>query len=368
MEKIATKLKTSPLFALSLGGKEISHSNFWEWLINIDIDTIHPFIEIFIPKFYENKNKFLEVKREEGHRDLTIYYQSSSGENRVVFIENKLKSIPTSEQLKNYVSNWKNKKFKFEYGILTGINQTLSESNWKFLSYSCIAKRINNILRNINLESENSNIIRLYSKDISNIQKLIEYQVSIDEEKYTYIAPSYLENVKLGDVYLKYKANEMKNYILQQFEKDSFLQTKWGMPKVGASFNNKKSTISIVYTQIINNEELGIIGVQIEGNQCRMHCGFNSIEYKYNDVNRFFSDMKKLGFLEKYNKTIGKIRNKETRLTKEFGRYTDKKTKGVHIYQYWNLEKEYDFSALYEEIKKELLIAKQIIDDGFSYL
>lgn len=366
MKKIAEKLKKSPLFALSLGAKEISHSNFWEWLINIKIDGIHPFVEIFIPEFYQNKNEFVEVKREEGHRDLTIYFKSND-EKKVVFVENKLKSIPTSEQLKKYVSNWKNKKHKFDYGILTGINKTFDEPNWEFLSYSEIAERINNILKNINLESIESDIISLYSQDISNIHTLIEHQISTDEKKYTYLAPKHLEEIKLGDVYLKYRASELKNYILQEFKKNKDLNTSWGMPKVEASFNNKKPTISVVYRQIINDEELGVIGIQIEGNQFRMICGFNSTRHKYNDENQFFLDMKRFGFLETYNKTVGKIRNKKTRLTKEFGKYKNKTTQGVYIYQYWNLEGDYDFSALYKEIASELRNAKKIIKKGFSY-
>ena len=30
------KLKNSPVFALTLGAKELCHSNFWKWLIDKD--------------------------------------------------------------------------------------------------------------------------------------------------------------------------------------------------------------------------------------------------------------------------------------------------------------------------------------------
>ena len=51
-------LKKSPLFALTLGSKELAHSNFWEWLINLEIDGKHPYVELFIEDFDEKVFNF----------------------------------------------------------------------------------------------------------------------------------------------------------------------------------------------------------------------------------------------------------------------------------------------------------------------
>lgn len=91
------ELEKSPLFALSLCGKELAHSNFWEWLIKLEDNKKHPFIEV-LQGFYKNNYVFTGVKREENHRDITIHYKDGNVEKCFV-IENKLKSIPTIEQL-----------------------------------------------------------------------------------------------------------------------------------------------------------------------------------------------------------------------------------------------------------------------------
>jgi len=36
-------LKDSPLYAMSLGGRELFHSNFWAWLIREDTQFINVF-------------------------------------------------------------------------------------------------------------------------------------------------------------------------------------------------------------------------------------------------------------------------------------------------------------------------------------
>ena len=52
INKKMDELKESPLFALSLCGKELAHSNFWKWLIyKIDDNGKQPFVEVFIPDF-----------------------------------------------------------------------------------------------------------------------------------------------------------------------------------------------------------------------------------------------------------------------------------------------------------------------------
>ena len=42
------KLKASPVFALTLGAKELCHSNFWKWLIDKDKN----FAKIFFNEIY----------------------------------------------------------------------------------------------------------------------------------------------------------------------------------------------------------------------------------------------------------------------------------------------------------------------------
>ena len=88
IEEQLQRLNRSPLFAISLSGKELSHSNFWAWLLEQEVEENHPFIEVFIPDFYQNECTFISVEREKKHVDLTITYKNKANETKVLIIEN----------------------------------------------------------------------------------------------------------------------------------------------------------------------------------------------------------------------------------------------------------------------------------------
>ena len=70
IEEQLQRLNRSPLFAISLSGKELSHSNFWAWLLEQKVEGNHQFIEVFIPNFYQKGCTFVSVEREKKHVDL----------------------------------------------------------------------------------------------------------------------------------------------------------------------------------------------------------------------------------------------------------------------------------------------------------
>ena len=107
-------LATSPMFKLSLSSKELFHSNFLEWLSNVDQEA---FKRLILGMAGINKYNWPEVwrvKREYNNFDLCIvaydqFYNNDIEEIddnedfRILFvIENKVKSIPYKEQLERY--------------------------------------------------------------------------------------------------------------------------------------------------------------------------------------------------------------------------------------------------------------------------
>lgn len=362
------QLKQSPLFALSLGAKELSHSNFWAWLINIKVNNKNPFIEVFDTNFYKNGYKFEKVLREKGKRDLTIYYLYEN-QTKALFIENKLKSIPTKEQLNKYIDNFKDKKCEFGGGILTGIEKIIENQYWKFLSYQDIAVRMENIVNKLEklkaLKEYEVKIIKNYILDIKAISKIIKESVKETNGKYTFnIKSSYLSEIKLDDIVLKYIGNKLSLHIKKEIGKE--YASSWGMPEIECTFHNKNATIDIFYKEKRNNEYLGSIGVQIEGKEFRLHCAPRSSQSIYANPQELFSKMKEVGYLEEYNQEK-KIRNKETSLTIKYRSFNIRDTQTTHIYQYWNLSDNINYEDLIEFIKEELNRAKHIIDSGFTY-
>lgn len=110
-------LKTSAMFKLSLSSKELFHSNFLEWLSNVDQEAFKGLILDMagIEEDYEWPNVW-RVKREYNNFDLCVVaynqdqYKNKEDERidddddfRILFvIENKVKSIPYKEQLERY--------------------------------------------------------------------------------------------------------------------------------------------------------------------------------------------------------------------------------------------------------------------------
>ena len=103
-----SKLKNSPVFSMSLGSKELFHSNFWAYLM--EQEEGKEFIRFFFNDI--DINSELKIKREDKKRDLVVY---SDGKEYV--IENKIKSYPRREQLEKY-----SRETNVERGVITGIS------------------------------------------------------------------------------------------------------------------------------------------------------------------------------------------------------------------------------------------------------
>lgn len=123
---VLEKLEKSSMFQLSLGSKELFHSNFLYWLSLVNWDA---FIKVMhglakVEKFwwedcYSQNN--VKVRRESSNFDLSIYVKANI-ENLnevepwipVLVLENKMKSLPRHDQLKEYTAKafneWRQKK------------------------------------------------------------------------------------------------------------------------------------------------------------------------------------------------------------------------------------------------------------------
>ncbi len=131
IDNILDRLEQSSMFHLSLGSKELFHSNFLYWLSIVDRDA---FLSVMhglakVEKFwwedsYSQDN--IEVRRESRNFDLSIYVKTytekrKKGEIRevetwipVLVLENKMKSMPRHDQLQEYTAKafneWRQKK------------------------------------------------------------------------------------------------------------------------------------------------------------------------------------------------------------------------------------------------------------------
>ena len=116
--------------------------------------------------------------------DLTITYKNKANETEVVIIENKIKSIPTKEQLIRYEEDLGKKELPIK-GILTGLYASLDIKElgkWSFLSYQEIAKRIMTILE-LHATMDFADYIKQYAEDIEVLYDLFQSKMEQNKGK-----------------------------------------------------------------------------------------------------------------------------------------------------------------------------------------
>lgn len=333
------RLKKSPVFSMSLGSKELFHSNFWAYLM--EQEECKEFIKFFFKDIEDCSD--VEIEREDKNRDLVIY-----SKNKEYVIENKIKSYPDRSQLERY-SNETN----LEQGVITGINEPPFElpKKWSFISYH----EISSFLKTINLKDKYlQSVITDYCDVLDSINDLMDFSLKETTGRLSYWSDNIkqLYKVRLMDVFRKNKADdfiqtcEELRILTEQEIKDL---REWTF-HISRSFHNGKSTISFELQKGTGDNYKGQIGVQIEDNQFRLFLGLPK-----GSVDNIF----KIGIEQKwFDETFDKKNRREifghpTTMSKNPCSYS-----GRWVYQYfdtWNdrVEPKIDIQS-YDEIKKQV--------------
>ena len=373
-------LKNSLIYQMSLGARELYHSNLWAWLIEMD----HRYANAFIPK--EKSNEFsnynvVGVDREYSHRDLIIWLEDNNKNKYYIVIENKIKSLPTLGQLKKYSENIN--KDTLLFGLLTGIveNKYLvlpkeikqdgkdKGYSWYFLDYERIANNIKRITDEITSDNEiikdKANIIYEYVKVVETINLLLKDNLNKNPNKLIYNNDLSDKYINLNDIALKLKGNDFYNELfnhIEEFEKIGKELEPYGFVLwTNIEFNNGKVTIDVRFSsRDRDNSHYLLMGVQIESNQYRLvaeMAGNKSQEEVY--------DYYKDGWFDDNYQKDKTILGKITSFTPRQGKYNSYKTKNyTFIYQYYDIcekNKNLDYNALIDNIKSDLIKAKNLL-------
>ena len=286
MKNYYEKLEENPLFQMSLGSKELFHSNFLYWLY---IKYPNYFGEIFQKLSgneelgtFKNKIKNGEKERNACSRetkniDLTIEY-----ENDIIYVENKVKSNASQNQLKDYKDKLNGKNKKPGVFLFLGLNQPtfFKENNeyegWKYISYDDLKKQIKKrIPNNILYRNDYINFIEA----LININK--SFKVKLDEkfDYYNNSEKDKCQELRIHDLYLKimytgigeHIKDELKDNIEWDYQYGSLhISENFGNTSfLSCSFNNGKGTLTLSKNMSIKNKEKWIMGIQLEGDQYR---------------------------------------------------------------------------------------------------
>lgn len=184
IEELIGQLETSVMFNLSLGSKELFHSNFLAWFIEfcLDSEAQCQFANAMIKeKEFFKPAEIFEVKREEKNIDLQLCWGRKSEKKTVwekrLVIENKVKSIPYKAQLEKYSEGCSSKTERFVLLSLTDPiffvdNQysTLEEHNWRWVNYQALAAS----LREFRLDGYNGEVVRDYCEFIEILHQIVQ--------------------------------------------------------------------------------------------------------------------------------------------------------------------------------------------------
>ena len=159
-------LKKSPLYNLSMANKELFHSNFLAWFGNQYKDEFKDLMNKLLGKNVLEDNNF-RIEREYKHFDICV----KVNDNEKILIENKVKSVPTKEQLKGYMDEVKNKECKFILLTMTQELQDLSNADgWTVISYRKLSENMSDHLN----DCYHSSLLEDYRNYVNNLQDIIE--------------------------------------------------------------------------------------------------------------------------------------------------------------------------------------------------
>ncbi len=341
MTEAIEKLKHSLTYQMSLGGRELYHSNVWCWLMKRD----PAFIRVFFPAFDPEKDKVESVQREWLNMDLVIKLANQ----KIYIIENKLKSLPRANQLTDYTQKTENNCVLGK--VYTGVCDTLTKEerkDWNFISYLDIAERIMMQLESSPLSNEQKAQIREYCNNIHCMIEIVTQELESSGDQLIYSCSDELNDpsVRLQDLCIKLKGADFVDYLRKAFVHESSL-------KITLSFNRKNSTIDIYYEAEI--ESSPILGIQIEGTQYRRF-----VLQKTGDANAdfLFEKYAEKDWLDShFSKAQGTVFGHPTTMKpRNYKKYDSYKKDGesCFVYQYYDIV---------DENNSFIDLAKQIQDD-----
>ena len=214
-------LKSSPLYNLSMANKELFHSNFLAWLgARYPSVFENVFRKLLGNKWPDDLGEFT-IEREYKHYDISVMGNNRPNIPRIL-IENKVKSIPTQEQLERYKTE---EKDNCQFILLT-VTQNLHDNEevegWKTITYKELSDQLSQVNCSDLSDTYHFGLLEDYCSYIEKLQLIIEGFDS--EESYYSSADSNDLKKELGihDICGKRKAQMIHRKLVREFEQKGY--------------------------------------------------------------------------------------------------------------------------------------------------
>lgn len=212
MTEYLEALKRMPIFKMSLGSKELFHSNFLEFLWDVDHARFVRLVNsLLLPQAALDAPKdddYYVLSRERENFDICIYHKRGRSYCYDLVIENKVKSLPDIDQLKGYQSKIKARNQQTRYLLLSLVEnfgtqkrKEIEDGCWRIVHYHDLSKAIRKHYADLN-----NNYINDYCAFIECLDNL---QKSIVPSEETFLGqplfPDYdvYKSYRLHDLYIK---------------------------------------------------------------------------------------------------------------------------------------------------------------------
>lgn len=329
-------LKNSLIFNLSMCSLEDFYTCFMEWLGN---QYPNDFIKVFTDEKYNNLLYKKQQKHGKNRTDLEIH-----SDDKILFIvENKLKSMPKEEQLKEYNNINNGKNF-----LLSLIDLYEKPDNWEYISYSDYAQKLASIfhsnfsykdITHKYIVEDYINVITYISSNMpsKNLKTLEIYKIlkKIPEE--------------LHDIYIKTKMAELCELIKKEVSNNYY--------NFDHNFSNKSGIVNINRPIEIEGLTKSYIGIQIQKYQYR-YCMV--INFDRNDTKKNLDNLResiakeledsKLWFFDTLS--VGNVKNYQN-----FCGYNPD-----FIYKYKKMESCISFEKISQNVANDI----KLLDENFE--
>lgn len=285
------RLERSPIANISLASKELFHSNFLAWAFSIYPTMLNAVLaNTGLPTWSSSES--VQVTREEQSLDLV----ARIGENRLLVIENKLKSLPDAEQLSRYEQKATKLDAIRKSPELVLLTLTSSDSgqmpslpeNWQSLDYGTLTT---SLLDHIpaDADSYHVEIIRDYALFVGELVR-----VANDESRHVWNRtgsridgqdlPTWLTKHKLHDLFGKRQGQIVAAKVHEHLAHEFGDRVKWQhSPKelspsqinIYSGFSNSEPLVGVfcALSELrcpINEVPVGV-GFQVQGNRFRSY-------------------------------------------------------------------------------------------------
>lgn len=382
-EAALEKLRKSPMLRMSLGSRELFHSDFLAWLFEM-----HPSA---LSVFGRNERAY-KVEREKKNVDLA--FRNNDDKSHFLIVENKVKSFPDKEQLELYSKKFPGVEKRL---LLTLLEPSFDPENlkypWEILTYSKLAERLSKWVSENANELDHALYVRDYVEMIKNLGIVAAKYFGPSNEYWFGDQDEFksLDAIGFGNSFLKFQAEQFAKDCGKELGKEpgSEFKVVYGKDKrcdgrhVSVFWEMNNASPCVTFTASVGPERPETkIEVQIQGKQYRRILTSQSLidaisknqsneTYLWDEIQKsqmsdwlFGSKVYKDGKRKLVDIHNGSAVGKKLRtsMTKRLCSY-----KNGAVYQYVNISTEQgdqslNFSKLGEWIKGDLKYAFELLD------